>query len=236
MQRTAWMALLIGTFGFGVLNVIAGDLRRLAVTAREIGSGILDAKIAVDRDDEISELAKWFSEMQTRLLTDRLTGIANREAIIRRLEDRIIRQRRRIDSQPFAVFFLDLNEFKQINDLFGHDVGNAVLVEIGQRLTANVRDHDLAERIGGNEFLVLLDNLSNRDDAILARDKLERELEKPLQSLRDVDAESMTSFAGISIGMALCPDQGQDAETLIKRADEDMYARKLERNGHSSAR
>ncbi|MFT5174052.1 MAG: diguanylate cyclase (GGDEF)-like protein [Gammaproteobacteria bacterium] len=219
VQRTVWMALtaslLIGAFGFWVVNLIVSDLRRLAATAREIG-----------------ELAKSFSDMQTHLLTDRLTGIANREAIIRRLEDRIVRQRRRIDSQPFAVLFLDLNEFKQINDRFGHDVGDAVLVEVGHRLTANVREQDLAARFGGDEFLVLLDNISNRDDAIIARDKLELELAKPLQSLSGVEPESKKTFAGISIGIALCPEQGQDADTLIKRADEDMYARKIERNGH----
>ena len=125
-----------------------------------MGEGILDANIPVDRNDEIGDLAKSFATMQKRLLTDRLTGIPNREAVVRHIEDRIIRQRRRGDSHPFAVLFVDLNEFKQINDRFGHDVGDRVLVEIGQRLMNSLRESDLAARFGGDEFIVLLEEVA----------------------------------------------------------------------------
>ncbi len=233
VQRTAWMALLacllIAGVGLVVLNVIAGDLRRLAVAAKELGEGVFDSEIPVHRKDEIGELAKSFANMQQRLLTDRLTGIANREAVMRRIEDRIVRHRRQGDGHPFAVLFVDLNKFKEINDRFGHDVGDSVLVEIGQRLSESLRESDLAARFGGDEFVVLLDNVANRHDAMIARDKLERVLATPLQSLLEVAPDAATFAAGAAIGMALCPEEGQDIETLLKRADEDMYARKQAR-------
>lgn len=238
VHRTAWLALLacamIAGVGFLVLNVIAKDLHRLAVAARELGDGKLDAKIAVDRDDEIGDLAKSFIHMQQRLFTDRLTGIANREAVVRRIEDRILRHRRQGDSRPFAVLFVDLNRFKQINDRFGHDVGDHVLTEIGQRLAANVREADLAARFGGDEFVVLLDNVANRSDAATAREKLERALAQPLQSLAGIAPDLATFAAGGAIGLALCPEEGNDMETLLKRADADMYARKQARDDEAA--
>ena len=129
LKRTAILALLacalIAATGVLVLNVIAKDLRRLASAAKSMGEGIFDARVPTERTDEIGDLAKSFASMQAKLFTDRLTGISNREAMIRRIEDRIIRHRRSGDSRPFAVLFIDLNGFKQINDRFGHDVGRS---------------------------------------------------------------------------------------------------------------
>jgi diguanylate cyclase (GGDEF)-like protein len=232
-MRTVWMALvaciLIGLVGIVVLNRIAKELRSLAIAAGQMGEGVLDARIPVDRKDEIGDLARSFAGMQQKLLTDKLTGIANRESVIRRIEDRILRHRRRGDSRPFAVLFVDLNKFKQINDLFGHEVGDRVLSEIAQRLTSSMRDTDMAARYGGDEFVVLLENVANRADAISARDKLEGALMKPLQSLEGiagVTSDALSVSTGAAIGIALCPEDGQDLETLLKRADDDMYQRK----------
>ena len=233
LKRTAILALLacalIAATGVLVLNVIAKDLRRLASAAKSMGEGIFDAKVPTERTDEIGDLAKSIASMQAKLFTDRLTGISNREAMIRRIEDRIIRHRRSGDSRPFAVLFIDLNGFKQINDRFGHDVGDHVLVEVSQRLTSHLRDSDLAARYGGDEFVVLLENVAHRAAAEAARDKLEKLLAEPLQSLHDLPAEPLLISSGASIGIALCPSEGADLETLLKRADEDMYERKQAR-------
>ena len=188
--------------------------------ARGVANGI------DDRADEIGELAKSFAGMQKQLLTDRLTGIANRESVVRRIEDRIVRQRRRGDSRPFAILFVDLNGFKHINDYLGHDVGDAVLSEIAVRLAGNVREEDLAARFGGDEFVVVLENVANRVDAMSARDKLERALAAPLKSLEGLAVDKLPPGIGAAIGVAVCPDDGHDLETLIKRADYDMYQRK----------
>ncbi len=234
VRRTVWMALLacllIAAVGFAVLNVISKDLRRLALAARDMGDGILDKKITVHRTDEIGDLAQSFADLQRRLLTDRLTGIANREALVRRIEDRILRNRRQGDSRPFAVLFVDLNKFKLVNDRYGHDVGDLVLTEIGHRLAASVREADLAGRYGGDEFIVLLDDVANRQDAASVREKLERVLAAPLESLKAIAPDLATFAAGAAIGMALCPEDGNDIDTLLKRADADMYARKQARD------
>ena len=234
LQRTAWLALvacaLIVVTGVLVLNVIAKDLRRLASAAKSMGEGVFDNQIPVERNDEIGELAKSFAAMQARLFTDRLTGISNREAVIRRIEDRIILHRRSGDNRPFAVLFIDLNGFKQINDRFGPDVGDRVLMEISKRLTSHLRESDMAARYGGDEFVVLLENVAHRDAAMRARDKLEALLAEPLLSLEGLAADGSSLGAGASIGLALCPAEGNDMETLLKRADEDMYLRKQARS------
>ncbi len=230
VKRTVWLALLacvlIALTGFLVLNLISRDLRQLAHASKSLADGILDSRIPIERNDEIGDLAKSFAQMQDRLLTDRLTGIANREAIVRRIEDRILRHRRNANSHPFAVLFIDLNKFKQINDRYGHEVGDSVLVEIAQRLTDALDEQDLAARYGGDEFLVVVDKVSNRDSANARRDKLKQALSQPLQSLPESDAEELSMTTGASIGMAICPDDGYDIDTLIKCADKDMYYQK----------
>jgi diguanylate cyclase (GGDEF)-like protein len=240
LRNTLWLALLvcllIAATGYAVLNVIAKDLASLAVAARQMGEGNFNAQIPLDRTDEIGELAKSFAAMQTRLYTDRLTGISNREAMARRIEERIIRQRRNGDRHPFAVLFVDLNAFKQINDQFGHDVGDRVLAEISKRLALNVRDTDLAARYGGDEFVVLLENVANREDADRARSKLEAALAQPFEALAGLTPDAASFSAGAAIGVAMCPADGNDLQTLLKHADADMYSRKQLRGstGHAS--
>ena len=230
VKRTVILALLacllIVGIGMFVLNQIASDLRQLAVAAGDLGEGIVGTKIPVDRNDEIGDLAKSFAAMQTQLFTDKLTGISNREAVTRRIEDHIVRQRRRGDSRPFAVLFVDLNGFKQINDLLGHDVGDRALIEMAQRLNHSVRDVDMAARFGGDEFVVVLEDVFSPADADSARKKLERQLAEPLACLQGLAGLPDGLKTGASIGVALCPADGADIDTLLKHADQDMYLRK----------
>ncbi len=210
--------------GLSVLSTVRGQLMKFAEAARRIGEGDMSTPLAVERRDELGELARSFASMQTRLLTDTLTGLANREALLRRIDERVSHQRRRQDARPFALLFIDLNEFKAINDRLGHDVGDRVLREFSARLQDAVRQQDLVARYAGDEFVVLIDSVDSRRDAEGLRDQLRRLLEQPLQALADI--EGAPENAGGAVGLALFPEDGQDCDSLLKRADEDMYADK----------
>lgn len=210
--------------GWAVLGVVTGELRELADAARRVGDGVLDEPPAAQRQDELGDLARSFADMQRRLLTDQLTGLSNRGAILRRIEDRVLQQRRRGDRGPFAVVFVDLARIKEINKRFGHAVGDAVLRETGQRLRAGVRIGDVVARYAGDEFVLLLDSVHNRADAEAARSHLEAAMRQPLEALAGL---APADFAiGASFGIALYPDDGQDTETLLRHADADMYGRR----------
>lgn len=230
VRRTLVMAIvgcaLIVLVGLLIVNKITRDLRQLASAAQAMGEGDLTASVPVDRADEIGELASAFSGLQERLLTDRLTGIANREAIIRRLEDRIISHRRRHDEQPFALLFIDLNGFKQINDELGHVVGDQVLIEVSERLTQGLRQDDLAARFGGDEFVVLISKAESRSAVLDICNQLKATLNDPYECVLALNKVASHYAQGASLGYALFPDDGKDLETLIKRADVQMYAAK----------
>ena len=231
VKRTALMALLaclaIGLIGFMVLGIISKELRKLNAAVKAMSDGDHSSTILHDRQDEIGDLAKTFSAMQQKLLTDRLTGIPNREAVIRRVEDRIINNRRRDDHHPFALMFIDLNDFKKINDRLGHDIGDQVLVEIGEKLTASIRPDDIAARFGGDEFIVMLDKTRNNEEANLIRNKLEIALSTPLKTVDALPAsKSRPNTISATVGIAIYPDHGADFQSLLKHADSDMYYRK----------
>lgn len=227
-QNTALMAAAASVaallVGLAVLAALTRELRRLADAARRVGEGQLDAPLQVQRRDEIGEVARSFAQMQQRLLTDRLTGLSNREAALRRIDERIAQHRRRGDKRPFAVMFVDFNRFKQINDTHGHDVGDAVLKELAERLRQRVRAEDTVARYAGDEFLLLLDAVSDRRDAERVRQHLEQAMREPLAALAEVAPDWPS--AGASFGIAMFPGDGADLDTLVKVADQDMYRRK----------
>ena len=228
VQQTVALGMLacaaVLAIGLAVLNVVARDLRSLASAARSVGEGQLDATLSVDRRDEIGDLARSFSAMQRRLLTDRLTGLSNREAVLRRVEDRIQQHRRRGDDRPFVVMFADLNQFKRINDSHGHDAGDRVLQELALRLKDAVRSDDVVARYAGDEFLLMLDSVASRSDARRLRDQLEARMREPLSTM--IQLGEMAPGDGAAIGLALYPDDGRDVDSLINAADRDMYRRK----------
>jgi diguanylate cyclase (GGDEF)-like protein len=217
-------AMVVMLTGMLVLSTVTRELRELAAAARRVGLGSTTAIAESTRKDELGDLARSFADMQRRLLTDPLTGLANREALIRRVEDRIVQQRRRGDPRPFGVLFIDINHFKKINDEFGHDIGDAVLQELASRLTAAVRTDDLVARFAGDEFLVLLDSVDRREDAERVCANLEELLRQPLEVL--TGSASLAPALGAAIGVAIYPEDGQDVDTLIRHADQQMYQRK----------
>jgi diguanylate cyclase (GGDEF)-like protein len=228
VKRTALLAVLVSLLivatGFGVLAVVTGDLRKLTKLARNVGDGVFNTPLNIQRKDEIGELAKSFSDMQQRLLTDRMTGLANREALLRRMEEKIIMRRRSQDPRMFALLFIDLDNFKKINDTLGHDMGDHVLRVMGERMRESLRETDLATRYAGDEFIVMLDQIDNRQSAERVRELLAAKLLAPISPPENSKTPPVSVSA--SIGIACYPGDGQDVDSLIKSADADMYRQK----------
>ena len=206
--------------GMLILNWLSADLQRLTVAARRVGEGRLDAVLDVQGRGTIAELAQTFREMQLRLRTDALTGLHNREWLMRTLGDRLDQGRRQADQQPFAVLFIDLNKFKHINDTLGHDAGDRVLVATAERLRQATRSTDTVARYAGDEFVVLLDPVADIAVAEQIRDKMDLSLREPVPGV------APEAFQGASIGVAYFAGTTVDAEDLVRQADADMYRRK----------
>jgi diguanylate cyclase (GGDEF)-like protein len=229
LVRTALLSALAAVIaivlGLRILSWVTGDLKQLSEAALRVGEGQLAWPVGITRADEIGQLAKSFETMQQRLQTDALTGLANREAFMLRLRSKISLATSGQADERFAVLFIDLNRFKQINDSFGHGVGDRVLVEVAQRLRNTVRAQDLVARLSGDEFVVLLDRVENKEGLERVRQEIETALKEPLLALGH-DAAALSDFGG-SVGEAFFPDDGLDAESMLKKADRRMYNQKF---------
>ena len=125
----------------------------------------------------------------------------------------------------FVLLYLDLNDFKLVNDQYGHKKGDLVLTTIAHRLREALRDSDMVSRVGGDEFVVILPDPPSDNGMIKVIDKIRQAISQPI----DIDQQSNVSV-GISIGMSIYPDDGLTADTLLKKADLAMYQDKDERN------
>ncbi|MCK5664522.1 MAG: sensor domain-containing diguanylate cyclase, partial [Thiotrichaceae bacterium] len=152
-------------------------------------------------------------------LHDHLTNLPNRRLLDDRLEQIITYSER--DKTSFGLFYLDLDEFKQINDKYGHQVGDDLLVEVSKRILASIRSIDTASRIGGDEFVILADKISQQSDMI----QICRNLEKNLLGTVFIDGHKIKICA--SIGTAIYPDDGKTIDELLKKADKNMYSEKV---------
>tara|TARA_R100001377_G_scaffold69639_3_gene44978 strand:+ start:1553 stop:2884 length:1332 start_codon:yes stop_codon:yes gene_type:complete len=149
---------------------------------------------------------------------DSLTGLANRGLFQDRLQRVIARVRR--NPGRFALLYLDLDKFKGINDLYGHTVGDKLLVEVAKRLQGCIRESDTVARIGGDEFVLLLTNIVNPHDAKNVAAKIRQVLNKAFK-LGDRNL-----LIAPSIGIAVYPENGESAEALLHFADDAMYQSK----------
>jgi len=153
-------------------------------------------------------------------LHDPLTGLANRVLFREHLE-RALASPRPADT-VVALLFLDLDDFKVVNDSLGHRAGDTLLVEVAERLSNAIRIEDIAARQGGDEFIVLLDRVQGVEDAIAAAERLAVELRRPMEF------EGRSIVIGVSIGIALAAGPETAADDLLAHADAAMYAAKGE--------
>ena len=179
------------------------------------------ARIGVARD--ITALTQAEEELRFLAHHDPLTALTNRSLFNDRL-DSALRNARRQNS-TLALLFLDINDFKSINDVHGHAAGDRVLCTIARRLESCVRETDTVARMGGDEFTVLLTDLHSEDAVAEKVQQILAIMAEPLGA--EFGAVKMPSC---SIGVALYPVDGEDADTLLSHADGDMYrVKKLHR-------
>ena len=197
------------------LSELNDDLRVQRVNDLKESNASLQLEIVERRQAE-----RRASELATR---DPLTGLYNRRSLIERTEDAIIRATHR--KECMAVMFLDLDKFKSVNDTFGHDVGDELLRQVALRIKSSVRESDVVARIGGDEFVVVLEGLSGDVDAAELADKI------VAASMQSCSVGGHIFSISVSIGISMYPRDGNSAQELLTEADQAMYSAKQERSG-----
>ncbi|MCA0950083.1 GGDEF domain-containing protein [Shewanella chilikensis] len=243
------IALLVTGFTLHTLRRFRRHLGSLKRGIRDLAKGDLHSRIRLEQQDELSELASEFNNMKQALMEaterkdqlqqeveeqtqqlqlqqdrlryladhDDLTGALNRGAATTELEHAIVRcQRQQLKA---ALLFIDLDKFKPINDNFGHSAGDAVLVEIAKRLKETLRRSDLVARIGGDEFIIWLEPITDRKEVCTV-------LEKINTLGRDIPWQGQQLQVGLSTGISLYPEHGDTLAELINAADSAMYQAK----------
>jgi diguanylate cyclase (GGDEF)-like protein len=203
----------------------------LTVAARKVGHGEPLPKLSIERSDELGLLAQTFNEMEHNLRIDHLTGAYNRDFVLAQIGF-ILRQAvaRPFEQVHFALLFIDLDKFKSINDVHGHNCGDLVLKTVAQRLRDVVRTSDIVARYGGDEFVVLLKDISSMRDVVATEEKIRHAVEQPIALGTGEDADQVD--VGASLGWAIFPQDGEDPDTLLKVADTRMFdAKRTRRQG-----
>jgi len=150
--------------------------------------------------------------------TDNLTGLPNRRLFLDRLQQAIYSSQR--EQKKFALFFMDLDGFKAVNDIHGHLAGDQLLIEIASRIQKISRQADTFARFAGDEFAILAINISNSEDMLLHANKILQAVQEP------VSLNGYAASVSIGIGITLFPEHGCTVDTLIRHADQAMYEAK----------
>ena len=172
-------------------------------------------------DEFIQEREKLYRQTFDRAIHDTLTGLYNRQYLLDyllRIREKAIRQNERLE-----LIFMDLDNFKYINDTFGHRKGDEVLREVARILSEHFRQYDMVVRYGGDEFVALLEAASPNVSVERRLDGLRKNIEKAFEPYG----------LSISYGIALCPEDTTDCNELINIADERMYENKRKRRTNS---
>lgn len=171
---------------------------------------------------EINDLKRTEQDLQHIATHDILTGLPNRYLFFNRLEHAISRAKRQ--NKSFAILYVDLDNFKTVNDRFGHDHGDHVLKEVAALLRISLRESDTIARFGGDEFVLLVEDIEDQiEPTQISQRILDNLTNDKSMNLKDV-------ILGASIGISIYPDNGKEASTLINAADHAMYQAKEKRN------
>lgn len=211
--------------------IVKRDMSKVDIEIRfeSIGNGIGNENNFLAVLSNISSRKHMEKELHQLAFYDKLTDLPNRRKFIDHLKQTIKSHKR--NKKSFALFFMDLDNFKFINDTLGHEAGDEFLVQVGNRLKEIFRSNDLVARLGGDEFTVLVEDIKfdGREDVSYLAEKMLREL-----AIKPIYISGRPLQISTSLGIATYPENGQDGETLIKHADIAMYsAKKVGKNRHA---
>ncbi len=208
------------------------------ITTEIIKTKDLDCEIPIFNNDEIGDLAKNFRHMIKELNTyhsvlneqknvlsyqanyDALTKLPNRSLFYDRLNQSIYKASR--NNEKFALFFIDLDQFKEVNDSFGHEYGDKLLQKVARRLKNILREDDTLARLGGDEFIIIMNNIKEFHSASVLAQKILDILRIP------IEVEEQELFISCSIGISLYPQDSCDPHDLLRHADVAMYRSKAD--------
>ncbi len=173
------------------------------------------------------ETRRLYSDLLHRSEFDLLTDLHNRFSLDRLLDDRI--EQARLNAGIFGLIYIDLDDFKQVNDVYGHHMGDLYLQEVSRRMKRQLRSHDLLARLGGDEFAALVLMVPNRAGVEEIAHRLEHCLDEPFE------AEGYTLRGSASVGLAVYPEDGATRESLLSAADAAMYVAKHTRHPDSKS-
>ncbi|MCX6053176.1 MAG: EAL domain-containing protein [Campylobacterales bacterium] len=197
----------------------------ISLSSVKDGNGDFSGIVGYSQDITDKKEAQMLLEKQARILShqanhDTLTNLPNRTLFRDRLTQTVISSSR--NKEQFALFFIDLDQFKKINDTLGHHIGDKVLIEAANRLQGALRAEDTLARLGGDEFTIILKDIKNLQSASTVAQKITETIKEPLI------IDGHTLFISSSIGISLYPTDSQNEEDLIKYADTAMYKAKDE--------
>ncbi|MBB1486880.1 sensor domain-containing diguanylate cyclase [Oceanospirillum sediminis] len=225
--RDIWSTVLTGHIWRGerLLQKRNGDQFWVVSSIAPIKNQESEITHLVSVSEDITQLKKDQERMELLAFYDPLTGLANRRLFKDRLDEALKKVRR--NQGGIALLYLDLDHFKEVNDNYGHEAGDALLKAIARHLEDTVRESDVVSRIGGDEFNLILHDLNSVQDALSVADKILSVISQPV----DIGV-AQVEISG-SIGITLAPGDGMDAKMLIKNADVAMYQSKQQGRNRS---
>ena len=211
--------------------IVKRDMSKVDIEIRleAIGKGVGNENNFLAVLSNITSRKHMEKELHQLAFYDKLTDLPNRRKFIDHLKQSIKSYKR--NKKSFALFFMDLDNFKFVNDTLGHEAGDEFLVQVGNRLKEIFRNNDLVARLGGDEFTVLVEDIKfeGREDISFLAEKMLREL-----ASKPIFISGRPLQISTSLGIATYPENGQDGDTLIKHADIAMYsAKKAGKNRHA---
>jgi diguanylate cyclase (GGDEF)-like protein len=205
--------------GLWIMHRVTGDVRRLSEATRLLARGQSPERLFPDRKDELGSIARAVEEFKEGLLIDPLTGALTRPTFEKRFAAHV----HAAPAGSLAVGFVDMDKFKNVNDQFGHALGDAVLAVSAQRIASALRRDDLLARYGGDEFVLMLSGVTSDDDLAVRLDEITRRLDEPIA------LAGQSIQAGASCGGALYPRDGTTLLQLVEVADARMFGEKKSR-------